>query len=144
MLKPLRQIRIVADKNQPPSGGCVLKLVFRNFVGGYYLPAAFGRLCVETTVRTASHWLWRNQPPSGGCVLKQNLMTMLMRQGIPAAFGRLCVETSTCFCVTLFLPPAAFGRLCVETVAVIDTTGQITQPPSGGCVLKHLNHGLKC
>ena len=32
---------------QPPSGGCVLKLIFRHFVGGYYI-----------------------QPPSGGCVLK--------------------------------------------------------------------------
>ena len=33
------------------------------------LPAAFGRLCVETTAMTAEE-LNQYQPPSGGCVLK--------------------------------------------------------------------------
>ena len=32
---------------------------------------------------------------------------------------------------------AAFGRLCVETVFIEDAEcEEITQPPSGGCVLK--------
>ena len=33
-------------------------------------------------------------------------------------------------------PPAAFGRLCVETINIILTFVTVTQPPSGGCVLK--------
>ena len=57
------------------------------------LPAAFGRLCVETI------WSLR--------------FSMTKR---PAAFGRLCVETKAWFNrgVTSMVP-AAFGRLCVET-----------------------------
>ena len=33
---------------QPPSGGCVLKLLFSDSRRPFALPAAFGRLCVET------------------------------------------------------------------------------------------------
>ena len=36
-------------------------------------PAAFGRLCVETTALDAASCFLFNQPPSGGCVLKPNL-----------------------------------------------------------------------
>ena len=32
--------------------------------------------------------------------------------------------------------PAAFRRLCVETVQSTSITNSVTQPPSGGCVLK--------
>ena len=39
-------------------------------------PAAFGRLCVETTVVNLSVMDDYGQPPSGGCVLKQ-----VMRHG---------------------------------------------------------------
>ena len=55
---------------QPPSGGCVLKqsdIIAMNINDD---PAAFGRLCVETTY---------NLPDARG--------------EFPAAFGRLCVET---------------------------------------------------
>ncbi|WP_442512309.1 hypothetical protein [Neisseria mucosa] len=34
--------------------------------------------------------------------------------------------------------PAAFGRLCVETSAQWLNRAYRDQPPSGGCVLKHL------
>ena len=59
-------------RRQPPSGGCVLK---QHYVAGAVIddvPAAFGRLCVETRSIL-------NAPPE----TKR-----------PAAFGRLCVETS--------------------------------------------------
>ena len=76
-------------------------------------PAAFGRLCVETTENTiVCNWCF------------------------PAAFGRLCVETFLVECRRKESLPAAFGRLCVETPSGIGRLGIIFQPPSGGCVLK--------
>ena len=33
---------------QPPSGGCVLKLILDVLILWIHIPAAFGRLCVET------------------------------------------------------------------------------------------------
>ena len=33
---------------QPPSGGCVLKLLLKSLAKFIYFAAAFGRLCVET------------------------------------------------------------------------------------------------
>ena len=60
----------VTALRQPPSGGCVLKqsdIIAMNINDD---PAAFGRLCVETTY---------NLPDARG--------------EFPAAFGRLCVET---------------------------------------------------
>ena len=36
--------------------------------------------------------------------------------------------------------PAAFGRLCVETAYCLYAGNQSgSQPPSGGCVLKHID-----
>ena len=77
---------------QPPSGGCVLKLAvqkrgkdgnfpaaFRRLCvettnptngGSSEAPAAFRRLCVETANRLISVASCEAQPPSGGCVLK--------------------------------------------------------------------------
>ena len=55
---------------QPPSGGCVLKLIGREFNHGEMDAAAFGRLCVET-------------------LMIDGLITL----DCAAAFGRLCVET---------------------------------------------------
>ena len=57
------------------------------------LPAAFGRLCVETSV-VKKHCNPTRQPPSGGCVLKQIPIFAVFVRADPAAFGRLCVETS--------------------------------------------------
>ena len=98
---------------QPPSGGCVLKLVgFGNFCRKLQ-PAAFGRLCVETGLRAVG-----------------------LATGRPAAFGRLCVETKSIIREHNCVIPAAFGRLCVETVLVEYQYLLVSQPPSGGCVLK--------
>ena len=55
---------------QPPSGGCVLKLMRVWVLLLMEFPAAFGRLCVETTRMAVSWGQIRDQPPSGGCVLK--------------------------------------------------------------------------
>ena len=78
--------------------------------------AAFGRLCVETSLNTAA-------------TLKD----------AAAAFGRLCVETATGVVALFATGAAAFGRLCVETTAVFaEVTAANSQPPSGGCVLKPL------
>ena len=59
---------------QPPSGGCVLKLSWRICSGRGGLPAAFRRLCVETS------------PPFDHSIKPP-----------PAAFRRLCVETYCLF-----------------------------------------------
>ena len=60
----------------------------------------------------------------------------------PAAFRRLCVETLTG--VKYFVDiavPAAFRRLCVETSSYSARVALLRyQPPSGGCVLKHVRH----
>ena len=81
---------------------------------GAVVPAAFGRLCVETPFGNGD-----GEPDW------------------PAAFGRLCVETVSVLKETRFAIPAAFGRLCVETEAVVlNQEYERYQPPSGGCVLK--------
>ena len=102
-------------KCQPPSGGCVLKQSHRRHSPTHGLPAAFGRLCVETAgavdliiggvqppsggcvLKPAYSTAWQGlarQPPSGGCVLKHTNRLDDNGYEMPAAFGRLCVETS--------------------------------------------------
>ena len=123
--------------------------------------AAFGRLCVETDVAIVAKFEDVMQPPSGGCVLKPCARSRYILAGEAAAFGRLCVETFSAYqnarlslgaaafgrlCVETFsacqnarlsLGAAAFGRLCVETFLRSHFLLENTQPPSGGCVLKH-------
>ena len=122
---------------QPPSGGCVLKPEIPELLEQKPKAAAFGRLCVETSVPILR---WRinfaaafgrlcvetlsieylkpylEQPPSGGCVLKPCLLFRKNNRTFAAAFGRLCVETTLNGCSFGYISAAAFGRLCVETV----------------------------
>ena len=70
-------------------------------------------------------------------MLKQKAAKRRRCIGAPAAFRRLCVETTLTASAFLSAPPAAFRRLCVETPIRNPTLKQKTQPPSGGCVLKH-------
>ena len=49
VLKPIQRAVIARFRVQPPSGGCVLKLVRWVVCVAVQAPAAFGRLCVETT-----------------------------------------------------------------------------------------------
>ena len=79
------------------------------------MPAAFGRLCVETRKNGICRQRIKNQPPSGGCVLKLYKSAEIHTKVKPAAFGRLCVETNN-----------GSGQ----------SAGGGAQPPSGGCVLK--------
>ena len=81
------------------------------------LPAAFGRLCVET-LRAFLQLIVKSQPPSGGCVLKHVERRTAFQVWNPAAFGRLCVETTFCHNAPPKKKPAAFGRLCVETTVL--------------------------
>ena len=70
MLKLTRLVFIQAISFQPPSGGCVLKLMLGQDPILKDMPAAFRRLCVET-------------PDTGLGAIRDD----------PAAFRRLCVET---------------------------------------------------
>ena len=135
MLKQLNFINLSSRIFQPPSGGCVLKPWEMSVYAQAESPAAFGRLCVETCEWTFA--LLFAGPAAFGrlCVETRSCLDGLTWSS-PAAFGRLCVET---FLYRLSLPtsfPAAFGRLCVETNAVRRRFRSLSQPPSGGCVLK--------
>ena len=49
MLKPVLCANFKIYRFQPPSGGCVLKRGMTGSAVQFGLPAAFGRLCVETS-----------------------------------------------------------------------------------------------
>ena len=55
MLKPQLVRNLEAAKNQPPSGGCVLKPCAAPTPTDAPKPAAFRRLCVETPVGEFPH-----------------------------------------------------------------------------------------
>ena len=81
----------VVIKLQPPSGGCVLKQEMDENKGYSIDTAAFRRLCVET-IKIYNCRFITFQPPSGGCVLKLIIHRMSVKN-FSAAFRRLCVET---------------------------------------------------
>ena len=115
VLKPSWTNNGVNRTNQPPSGGCVLKPGRSCRTVGHIRPAAFRRLCVET--------------------LLGDFMSSVVE---PAAFRRLCVETVHQQPPSTRGNPAAFRRLCVETLQNKKPRERVSQPPSGGCVLKQL------
>ena len=107
MLKLIMSDFNVTLTDQPPSGGCVLKLGrMRIKMGNYYQPPSGGCVLKRTIPNLFDYR--RTQPPSGGCVLKppcENSSVLLLGS---AAFGRLRVET------IVTLPPAMmviFSRL---------------------------------
>ena len=113
MLKLQYKLRKNRPRNaQPPSGGCVLKHVGFRRNSPMRNPAAFGRLCVETTqvvclltfkapaafgrlcVETAPPHISPPavaQPPSGGCVLKPTMIT-----GLRACNGPSRLRAAVC------------------------------------------------
>ena len=70
-----------------------MKLKYLILKKKYITPAAFRRLCVETT----------------------RLKDLENKRKAPAAFRRLCVETTYTAGMSGSGGPAAFRRLCVET-----------------------------
>ena len=98
-------------------------------------PAAFRRLCVET-ITASQGGAATIQPPLGGCVLKLLSAVDFLTTEYPAAFRRLCVETRLFSRKIILSPPAAFRRLCVETKCLRLIQLYHHQPPLGGCVLK--------
>ena len=100
------------------------------------LPAAFGRLCVETTAIFRTLKLCWLQPPSGGCVLKLHSGFVVIGQSAQPPSGGCVLKPPYIYCSPLSVAPAAFGRLCVETVGKPLKFARMLQPPSGGCVLK--------
>ena len=117
MLKHLLRVLLYLCLNQPPSGGCVLKLPMTGGSPAVGSPAAFGRLCVETEygnsiIRMVS------QPPSGGCVLKRSVGHYQYKWLTQPPSGGCVLKPfggAACF---FRLSPAAFGRLCVETIKI--------------------------
>ena len=107
-------VRPNAPKDQPPSGGCVLKP--QDCQAAYqacYQPPSGG--CVLKRVFNRGIDKPIPQPPSGGCVLKQEATGIKSEETVPAAFRRLCVETQWRVHTRSGNVPAAFRRLCVET-----------------------------
>ena len=60
VLKLKRLKKRVMTKTQPPSGGCVLKLKYASMQSAPSIPAAFRRLCVETT--GGLRMIWQTLP----------------------------------------------------------------------------------
>ena len=112
---------------------CVETSLFDKGLCGFVeRPAAFGRLCVETSQNTSLPFRMVIQPPSGGCVLKHldSLTNTVINS--PAAFGRLCVETIEHPQSYDASEPAAFGRLCVETYPALPFSIMVFKPAAFG------------
>ena len=137
MLKPGYLHLHRKSRRQPPSGGCVLKQPFAQVVVTWIFQPPSGGCVLKLRLICIGRTRFY-QPPSGGCVLKLYGQVYIGGQNDPAAFRRLCVETlalKPAFgAINL---PAAFRRLCVETSVLPCSAASTTQPPSGGCVLKH-------
>ena len=114
VLKPYPKSDFETKNRQPPSGGCVLKPPRQGKATHQGYPAAFRRLCVETSIITT-------EPLFSGPAAFRRLC--VETKGVkktgnvfkPAAFRRLCVETSPFLSILQRALPAAFRRLCVET-----------------------------
>ena len=88
-------LQIASDPDyQPPSGGCVLKLLLVVSVLKIFCQPPSGG-CVLKLPFSERDARYGAQPPSGGCVLKHDLTFLQHVKLTPAAFRRLCVETIT-------------------------------------------------
>ena len=79
-------------REQPPSGGCVLKQLIKGGFGSSDGQPPSGGCVLKLTYPDMTA-LWFEQPPSGGCVLKLHRLLNPLFPAEAAAFGRLCVET---------------------------------------------------
>ena len=78
---------------QPPSGGCVLKLLRLGSPYSLILQPPSGGCVLKPQIYRKNLTL-HLQPPSGGCVLKPQVAGLSLEKQQAAAFGRLCVETA--------------------------------------------------
>ena len=115
MLKQSRKYTGRDGVDQPPSGGCVLKLRIFHPLQLLHQSAAFGRLCVETDLGGYGDVLELSAAFGRLCVETAKLWFCSDPNTRSAAFGRLCVETSAASAAPTVICSAAFGRLCVET-----------------------------
>ena len=100
------------------------------------MPAAFGRLCVETRILQTISLVYC-QPPSGGCVLKPQPLPMEKTTACQPPSGGCVLKL--CFLLSLLpiqqnQPPS--GGCVLKLVNFFDCRPLRSQPPSGGCVLK--------
>ena len=79
------------------------------------VPAAFRRLCVETITAFRRHYYGISQPPSGGCVLKQSAKADGLEAGCQPPSGGCVLKPGESQSTPTVPNPAAFRRLCVET-----------------------------
>ena len=107
--------RIKRKAMQPPSCGCVLKLMNGHCTHIPYPAAAFVRLCVETLIVDLTYRVYL-QPPPRGCVLKRIMLQFAAR------YNRQPPPRGCVLKLTTHRDQALMAAL---------------QPPSGGCVLKH-------
>ena len=101
----------------------------------YRTPAAFRRLCVETTP-VPGFCRWRCQPPSGGCVLKLGIVAAACLLGDqPPSGGCVLKRPASVIRGAHGSQPPSGG--CVLKPIISATLNLVVfQPPSGGCVLK--------
>ena len=67
-----------------------------------------------------------------------------LSEGASAAFGRLCVETYAHVCTMRFISQPPSGGCVLKPVLHAETSQPTYQPPSGGCVLKQCSAILLC
>ena len=115
MLKHNKSITVNFTNKPAAFGRLCVETVMRTRGIAPMTPAAFGRLCVETVSHTRGIAPMTAQPPSGGCVLKPTAPSALTEiQDQPPSGG--CVLKRVDVASNLAtIKPAAFGRLCVET-----------------------------
>ena len=144
---------------QPPSGGCVLKPTLDYTFAYNSQAAAFGRLCVETSITNVDGSLmcgsrlraavcWNGQALASGELRGgSRLRAAVCWNSAPskchhgeekaAAFGRLCVETATQKAMKKNLIGSRLrAAVCWNYFITALTLHVQWQPPSGGCVLK--------
>ena len=110
----------------------------------YRRPAAFGRLCVETTY-TSLFGQRLAQPPSGGCVLKPVISKYPVPVHPQPPSGGCVLKRRLSWRPRRRVDPAAFGRLCVETVK-LEHKELFLKPAAFGrlCVETKLHNIVRC
>ena len=141
MLKQQRAALAGRLKNQPPSGGCVLKHDVGNTTNLSIQSAAFGRLCVETKHPAKFRAIFGCQPPSGGCVLKQLVCCNPVFQACQPPSGGCVLKRIARAARQLADAQPPSGGCVLKRRPVPACQAPLLQPPSGGCVLKRAAFG---